>query len=324
MGFITSPRRQLQLDSNPILLENFMFNLQNVDGEMRIYDLELAERLEFAELRAIRKIIKRNETKLLSFGTRSTLSRVTVTGQPFVEYYLNQKQAIFICMKSETDKAFDVQADIVRVYDQIVNGTYRPKSHIQDVIEGMKRNEVKLLGFDQLSVNDRKDQKALQWEIQQTLGLTPKKMMKRRIDMRAPLNLLINGISSGEFRRRIGLQNNHRDLNSRPMKTVDFLPEANQYALFRTDLLLFEFLRVNNFNIDYAEACTWYLRYGEIAKGEAERKYSVNLHEVVNDSLLDILGFVAEQVESDVSPYAIVGKQIQRLESKSQMASYQN
>ena len=286
-----------------------MFNLKNVEGEMRIRDLELAERLEFARPRAIRQIIKRNEAKLLNLGGCHTLERV-VEGNIVVEYWLNQKQSIFICMKSETDKAFDVQADIVRVYDQVVKGTYRPKSFVEDVIEGMKRNEVRLLGFNQMSLTDRKVMKSLQWEIQQSLGLTSKKMMKRRINMRAPLNLLINGISSGEFRRRIGLQGIHRDSENRPMKTVDFLPLANQYALFRTDLLLSEFLRTNDFDVSYQEACEWYLSYGQIAKHEAEKKYSIDLHDIVAQSLRSILGFVEEKAVLDVSPYSAVEQQI--------------
>lgn len=293
-----------------------MFNLKNVDGEMRIRDLELAERLEFGRIRDIRKLIKRYLPKLESFGGCATVERV-VEGNIVVEFWLNQKQSIFICMKSETDKAFDVQADIVRVYDQVVKGTYRPKSFVEDVIEGMKRNEVHLLGFNQMSLMDRKVMKSLQWEIQQSLGLTSKKMMKRRIDMRAPLNLLINGISSGEFRRRIGLQSLHRDSDNRPMKTVDFLPLANQYALFRTDLLLSEFLRTNDFDVSYQEACEWYLRYGQMAKHEAEKKYAIDLHDMVAQSLRSILGFVEEQAALNVSPYNAVEQQIKTVTRQS-------
>ncbi len=77
----------------------------------------------FADPRAIRKLIKRNEAKLLQLGTRATVSRVTITGQPFEEFYLNKKQAIFIAMKSETEKAFEVQEDIIKVYDAYLTGT---------------------------------------------------------------------------------------------------------------------------------------------------------------------------------------------------------
>lgn len=105
------------MSSNPLVLTP-------IEGDPRIHDLQLAECLGFSQPRDIRKIIKRNAAKLLSFGTCATVSRVTITGQPSEEFYLNQKQAIFICMKSETEKAFDVQADIVRVYDAYLSGDF--------------------------------------------------------------------------------------------------------------------------------------------------------------------------------------------------------
>lgn len=105
--------------------------LTPVNGEPRIHDLLLAERLGFKDPREIRKLIKRHEEKLLSFGTRATVARVTVTGQPYEEFFLNRKQAMFICMKSETDNAFDVQTDIIHVYDAYLNGELKPVSSPQ-------------------------------------------------------------------------------------------------------------------------------------------------------------------------------------------------
>jgi hypothetical protein len=97
--------------------------LHDIEGEPRIYDLDLARSLGFSQIRDIRKLIKRNEHKLLNFGRCATVARRPESGgTEFDEFYLNQKQAIFICMKSETDNAFEVQADIVRVYDRHLNG----------------------------------------------------------------------------------------------------------------------------------------------------------------------------------------------------------
>lgn len=233
--------------------------------------------------------------------------------------YINEGNLYRLIARSKKKEAEKFE---VWIFDEVLpqirkTGTYRPKSFIEDVVDGMKRNEVKLLGFNQMSLNSRQEMKTLQWNLQQSLGLTSKKMMKRRIDMRAPLNLLINGMSSGEFRRRIGLQDQHRDSSSRPMKTCDFLPLANQYALFRTDLLLSEFLRTNDSEISYETATDWYLRYGQIAKGEAELKYQVNLHDSVAQSIRMILGFVAEQMRQDVSPYNTVERQIKTVTRQS-------
>lgn len=216
----------------------------------------------------------------------------------YVKFYkLDQNHTLTLISGYEVTLRFR----IIQRWQELEQGC--KKSFIEDVVDGMKKAEVKLMGFDQMSLESRKAMKALQWEIQGILGLRPKSQMKRRIDMRAPLNLLINGMSSGEFRRRIGLRGLNRDQDNRPMKTVDFLPLANQYALYRTDLLLSEFLRTNSWNVTYEEACEWYLRYGEIAKHEAEKKYQVNLHNIVAESLREILGFVAEQASLDVSPY---------------------
>ncbi|MFZ1325941.1 MAG: hypothetical protein WAT67_07955 [Candidatus Contendobacter sp.] len=99
--------------------------LSVVENEPRILDLQLAERLGFERPRKIREMIKRNEDKLLKFGGCPTVGRV-VEGNETQAYYLNQKQAIFICMKSETDKAFDVQVEIVHVFDAYLGGQARP------------------------------------------------------------------------------------------------------------------------------------------------------------------------------------------------------
>jgi hypothetical protein len=95
--------------------------LTAINGEPRVHDLHLAEHLGFDRPRDIRKIIKRNEDKLLKFGGCATVARV-VEGNETTEFYLNQKQAIFICMKSETERAFDVQIEIVHVFDAYLNG----------------------------------------------------------------------------------------------------------------------------------------------------------------------------------------------------------
>lgn len=105
------------MPSNPLVLTP-------INGELRVHDLVLADRLCFEHPLNIRNIIKRNQSKLLKFGVLSTMEKTSgeLGGRPTSEFYLNQKQAIFICMKSETDKAFDVQVEIVRVFDAYLNG----------------------------------------------------------------------------------------------------------------------------------------------------------------------------------------------------------
>ena len=103
-----------------------------ISGEPRVHDLALAERLGFDQPRDIRKLIKRNEAKLLSFGVCATVAQTSgeLGGRPTAAFYLNQKQAIFVCMKSETDRAFDVQVEIVRVFDAYLNGDLKSDATI--------------------------------------------------------------------------------------------------------------------------------------------------------------------------------------------------
>lgn len=101
--------------------------LTPIDGEPRVHDLNLAKKLGFADQYMIRKLIKRNEDKLLKFGILSMVETIHQgAGRPTAEFYLNQKQALFICMKSETERAFEVQAEIVRVFDAYLKGELVP------------------------------------------------------------------------------------------------------------------------------------------------------------------------------------------------------
>lgn len=99
-----------------------------IDGEPRVYDLDLAERLGFDHPLNIRNLIKRNEAKLLKFGVLSTVEKTSGAqgGRPTIAYYPNQKQAVWLCMKSETERAFDVQVEIVRVFDAYLTGDLKP------------------------------------------------------------------------------------------------------------------------------------------------------------------------------------------------------
>lgn len=122
------------------------FPLTVISGEPRVYDLELAERLGFDRPADIRKLIKRNEEKLLKFSHIATVARCVELGngakRDVAEYYLNQKQSIWLCMKSETDKAFDVQAEIVRVFDAYLTGGVK----IEATISGQPRLHFALRG----------------------------------------------------------------------------------------------------------------------------------------------------------------------------------
>ena len=132
-------------------------SLTPVNGELRIYDLHIAERLGFSQAFDIRKIIKRYEAKLLNFGVLATVAKTSgaLGGRPTNEYYLNQKQAIFVCMKSETDKAADVQVEIVHVFDAYLNGALQ--------IQPQPAQSVYHPASPQLNANDQHNIQRIIW-----------------------------------------------------------------------------------------------------------------------------------------------------------------
>jgi hypothetical protein len=95
-----------------------------VEGELRIYDIELAERLGFARPRTIRELIERHVEALSALGAVCRMVRQTSGkgGRPATEYYLNRRQAIFITAKSETAEATDITIEIIERFDAYERG----------------------------------------------------------------------------------------------------------------------------------------------------------------------------------------------------------
>lgn len=114
--------------------------LTPISGEPCVQDLVLARRLGFERPVSIRDLIKRNAEKLNRFSILRTMRKIPDgPGRPTSEYFLDQRQAIFVCMKSETDAAFEVQAEIVRVFDAYRSGTL---DHPQEVTRAPEHDVV--------------------------------------------------------------------------------------------------------------------------------------------------------------------------------------
>ena len=92
-----------------------------IEGEPRILDTDLAERLGFAKGTKIRELIKRHATSLEVLGPLPTVGRV-INGGSATEFYLNRKQAIFITAKSETPAATDITIEIIERFDAYERG----------------------------------------------------------------------------------------------------------------------------------------------------------------------------------------------------------
>jgi hypothetical protein len=105
------------------------------NGEPRLLDLKVAEALEYAEPRAIRKLIQRNLDEFMRYGevfatvantsadddNRASVARIRDTvsqttrkvGRPGNEFYLNEAQSLLACSLSDTPKAPDARQMII-------------------------------------------------------------------------------------------------------------------------------------------------------------------------------------------------------------------
>lgn len=93
-----------------------------IDGEARIRDIGLAERLGFSQARDIRKIIARHRGALSELGELAEQQEVVGKGQKVTAYFLNRKQAIFITAKSETATATDITIEIIEKFETYERG----------------------------------------------------------------------------------------------------------------------------------------------------------------------------------------------------------
>lgn len=130
-----------------------------LDGEYRVLDTDLAERLKFERPRDIRKLVTRWLPDLQKLGICATMAQNHAggRGRPTLAYYLNRKQAIFITAKSETAEATDITIEIIHRFDeyevgratisqQAIEPPFHAKTHDEWSLEELraKTAEVKL------------------------------------------------------------------------------------------------------------------------------------------------------------------------------------
>lgn len=131
-----------------------------LEGEYRVLDTDLAERLGFTQPRDIRKLIARWRSELSRLGVCATMAQTSGVkgGRPAMAYYLNRKQAIFITGKSDTPEATDITIEIIHRFDEYelgratavqtarIDPPFHTKSHDEWSLEELraKMSEVKL------------------------------------------------------------------------------------------------------------------------------------------------------------------------------------
>jgi prophage antirepressor-like protein len=90
-------------------------------AEPVILDSVLAERLGFDRVRKIRELIRRNMDELEVYGRVSPHGgakppKGSQGGRPEEGFYLNEPQALLICMFSRTEKAAEVRRQVIGVF----------------------------------------------------------------------------------------------------------------------------------------------------------------------------------------------------------------
>lgn len=112
------------------------------DGEPRIRDLDLAEKLGYERPRAIRDII-RDAEKVNGFGV-CRVSRQThggLGGRPADEYWLTERQALFVTTRSGTEKAAEVTMMLVDAFIAV----RRQLAHDEQALKTIPRRLIEAL-----------------------------------------------------------------------------------------------------------------------------------------------------------------------------------
>lgn len=130
--------RPTMINDNPIIeaepVEDVAFRLGQIvpiAGVPRVRDLDLAEQLGMADPHAIRRIIAKHRETLETWGEVSDAARKPSEqgGRPGREYWLNRKQALYVCAKSDTESAARVTVALVDVFSAWEAGKIVPAEH---------------------------------------------------------------------------------------------------------------------------------------------------------------------------------------------------
>lgn len=98
------------------------------DGELRISDSEMANRLGYANLKDFRALIQRHAKTLKQFNVlRAVRDRNELGGRPVTVYSLTEPQAIYVIAKSEMPLAVDITVAIVKAFVAYRRGQVNPK-----------------------------------------------------------------------------------------------------------------------------------------------------------------------------------------------------
>lgn len=106
---------------NPLQLSDLN---TTINHEPRIKDIRLAETLGFEAPLRIRSLIDRHAESLARFGVLTTVVETSSAqgGRPGRVFWLNKRQALFLCTKSEAPLATEATVQMVEVFDAYLAG----------------------------------------------------------------------------------------------------------------------------------------------------------------------------------------------------------
>lgn len=126
----------------------FDIALQDINGEPRVYDIDLGQALGFDRPRNLRKLIARNIDALRVFGNivsfdghnefaprgaNGDISSHKVGRIADKEHFLNRDQCLYLCAKAQTEKAALVTVEMVRVFSNYLDGALPPRTPIDNI-----------------------------------------------------------------------------------------------------------------------------------------------------------------------------------------------
>ncbi len=102
-------------------------DLDTSGDEPRVKDVRIGERLGMAQPLDIRRTIRKNAEELRRYGPIRTAREMVRIGSGAVRrvltYYLNEAQALLLCMLSRTPRAADVRQEVIAVFMAWRRGT---------------------------------------------------------------------------------------------------------------------------------------------------------------------------------------------------------
>ena len=142
LGLLNSRRRAMSTLQTESVFSPRDINT-TINHEPRMQDLRLAEALGFSDIHKIRNLIERHRKSLNRFGEliSAMVAENRKRGRPGKEYWLNKKQCLYLCAKSETANATDITIQMVEVFDQVSGGTLRTHVERSDAqVRSKRRN----------------------------------------------------------------------------------------------------------------------------------------------------------------------------------------